>query len=279
MRVQTVLGRRYKVWPLERSEPYHFAASKDEEVDRRRQHRHEGGEQRHGVRRSEERYKPHHDHETYKESARDWYSRYSRSYNKRHEGSHHTRLTKDDARHRISTQNRNESQLTRRLERNKQLKLSYRETMLLKLNANQRRKTSTTKPPPLRRARAADSPKGRTKPLSGASRASHPSGDPEQSFIVLGLGAPCKTLLAAEALALREATWKCGELSLARIKWYLQDLVYKLSKVGQAIENNDLEAACLVLGKGIDTGWVKTVNLAFTKVFCLLLPTHNGQIK
>ena len=60
---------------------------------------------------------------------------------------------------------------------------------------------------------------------------------------------------------------------------YLQDLVYKLSKVGQAIENNDLEAACLVLGKGIDSGWVRTVNLAFTKVFCLLLPTHNGQIK
>lgn len=44
------------------------------------------------------------------------------------------------------------------------------------------------------------------------------SGFSEQSFIVLGLGAPCKTLLAAEALALREATWKCGELSLARIK-------------------------------------------------------------
>ncbi|KAF3507258.1 hypothetical protein F2Q69_00002791 [Brassica cretica] len=39
-------------------------------------------------------------------------------------------------------------------------------------------------------------------------------------------------------------------------KGYLQDLVYKFSKVGQAIENNDLEAACLVLGKGIDTGWL-----------------------
>ncbi|KAF3546384.1 hypothetical protein DY000_02003280 [Brassica cretica] len=63
-------------------------------------------------------------------------------------------------------------------------------------------------------------------------------------------------------------------------KGYLQDLVYKLSKVGQAIENNDLEAACLVLGKGIDTGWVKTVNLAFTKLFFFLLffLTHNGQM-
>lgn len=48
---------------------------------------------------------------------------------------------------------------------------------------------------------------------------------------------------------------------------YLQDLVYKLSKVGQAIENNDLPAAGSVLGKGTDTEWVKTVNLAFTKVF------------
>ncbi|CDY65568.1 BnaCnng47730D [Brassica napus] len=60
-------------------------------------------------------------------------------------------------------------------------------------------------------------------------------------------------------------------------KGYLQDLVYKLSKVGQAIENNDLEAACLVLGKGIDTGWVKTVNLAFTKLFFFLLFFFNSQ--
>ncbi|KAL1225134.1 Thylakoid lumenal 16.5 kDa protein [Cardamine amara subsp. amara] len=54
--------------------------------------------------------------------------------------------------------------------------------------------------------------------------------------------------------------------SAAKEKGYVQDLVYKLSKVGQAIENNDLPAAGLVLGKGIDTEWVKTVNLAFTKL-------------
>lgn len=47
---------------------------------------------------------------------------------------------------------------------------------------------------------------------------------------------------------------------------YLQDLVYNLSKVGKAIENNDLPAAGLVLGNGSDTEWVKTANVAFTKV-------------
>ncbi|CAN7123876.1 unnamed protein product [Brassica rapa subsp. narinosa] len=261
-------------------------ASKDEEVDHRRQHRHESGEQRHRVRRSGERYKPRHDHES------------------------HSRLTKDDARHRISTQNRNDH-----LNASRDRRVNWRdETSFTKISREQsargnppqtsitptQRKSfdealgdvreamaqytqvanptesasrrnrmcraeepdefeivaagiventmgevensqpnnvlcsmgdrvgSETIPPPLKesQARAADSPKGRTKPLSGASRASHPSRDPG----------------------------------------YLQDLVYKLSKVGQAIENNDLEAACLVLGKGIDTGWVKTVNLAFTKL-------------
>ncbi|GFZ20862.1 chloroplast thylakoid lumen protein [Actinidia rufa] len=46
---------------------------------------------------------------------------------------------------------------------------------------------------------------------------------------------------------------------------YLQDLVYQLSKVGQAIENNDLTAASSVLGQSIDTDWVQKANLAFTK--------------
>ncbi|KFK30856.1 hypothetical protein AALP_AA6G034100 [Arabis alpina] len=54
--------------------------------------------------------------------------------------------------------------------------------------------------------------------------------------------------------------------SAVKEKGYLQELVYKLSKVGQAIENNDLPAAGLVLGKGTDTEWVKTVNSAFTKL-------------
>lgn len=47
---------------------------------------------------------------------------------------------------------------------------------------------------------------------------------------------------------------------------YLQDLVYKLSEVGQAIDKNDLSAASSVLGGSTDTEWVKKANAAFTKV-------------
>jgi hypothetical protein len=47
---------------------------------------------------------------------------------------------------------------------------------------------------------------------------------------------------------------------------YLQDLIYKLSKVGQAIENNDLSAAGSVLGQSLDTDWVKKANVALTKL-------------
>ncbi|KAA8535112.1 hypothetical protein F0562_030115 [Nyssa sinensis] len=47
---------------------------------------------------------------------------------------------------------------------------------------------------------------------------------------------------------------------------YLQDLVYKLSKVGQAIENNDLSAASSVLGQSTNTDWVQKANAAFTKL-------------
>lgn len=47
---------------------------------------------------------------------------------------------------------------------------------------------------------------------------------------------------------------------------YLQELVYKLSKVGQAIDNNDLSAASSVLGGSTDADWVKKANKAFTKV-------------
>ncbi|KAH7849141.1 hypothetical protein Vadar_013580 [Vaccinium darrowii] len=49
-------------------------------------------------------------------------------------------------------------------------------------------------------------------------------------------------------------------------KAYLQDLVYKLSKVGQAIENNDLSAAVSVLGQNTDADWVQKANLAFSKL-------------
>ncbi|XVF48075.1 hypothetical protein PTKIN_Ptkin03bG0161800 [Pterospermum kingtungense] len=49
-------------------------------------------------------------------------------------------------------------------------------------------------------------------------------------------------------------------------KGYLQDLVYKLSKIGQAIDNNDLSAASTVLGGSTDIDWVKNANLAFSKL-------------
>ncbi|KAM7511513.1 hypothetical protein LguiB_010388 [Lonicera macranthoides] len=49
-------------------------------------------------------------------------------------------------------------------------------------------------------------------------------------------------------------------------KAYLQDLIYKLSKVGQAIENNDLSAAGSVLGQSLDTDWVQKANSALTKL-------------
>ncbi|XP_059432775.1 thylakoid lumenal 16.5 kDa protein, chloroplastic [Corylus avellana] len=47
---------------------------------------------------------------------------------------------------------------------------------------------------------------------------------------------------------------------------FLQDLVYKLSKVGQAIDNNDLSTASSVLGGSTDTDWVKKANIAFRKL-------------
>ncbi|XWS72943.1 hypothetical protein CRYUN_Cryun02cG0082900 [Craigia yunnanensis] len=49
-------------------------------------------------------------------------------------------------------------------------------------------------------------------------------------------------------------------------KGYLQDLVYKLSKIGQAIDNNDLSAASSVIGGSTGTDWVKNANLSFSKV-------------
>ncbi|GAV91518.1 hypothetical protein CFOL_v3_34912 [Cephalotus follicularis] len=47
---------------------------------------------------------------------------------------------------------------------------------------------------------------------------------------------------------------------------YLQDLVCKLSKVGQAIENNDLSIARKVLKGSPGTDWVQKANVAFTKL-------------
>ncbi|KAK8660891.1 hypothetical protein V6N13_051798 [Hibiscus sabdariffa] len=54
--------------------------------------------------------------------------------------------------------------------------------------------------------------------------------------------------------------------SLGKEKGYLQDLVYKLSQIGQAIDKNDLSAASLVIGGSTDTEWVKNASIAFNKL-------------
>nr|ABK22921.1 unknown [Picea sitchensis] len=47
---------------------------------------------------------------------------------------------------------------------------------------------------------------------------------------------------------------------------YVQEAVYKLSEVGQAIEKNDFTRAIGVLGKSLDTKWIVDVKEAFLKV-------------
>ncbi|XP_021741752.1 thylakoid lumenal 16.5 kDa protein, chloroplastic-like [Chenopodium quinoa] len=54
--------------------------------------------------------------------------------------------------------------------------------------------------------------------------------------------------------------------SSTKEKGYLQDVVYKLSEVGQAIDSNDLKAASSVLGASTDTDWIKKANSAFAKL-------------
>ncbi|KAH0449920.1 hypothetical protein IEQ34_020612 [Dendrobium chrysotoxum] len=54
--------------------------------------------------------------------------------------------------------------------------------------------------------------------------------------------------------------------SSAKETGYLQELVYKLSKVGKAIENNDFSEASSVLGPSTRADWIQNVNLAFTKL-------------
>ncbi|KAJ0515362.1 putative chloroplast thylakoid lumenal protein MPH2 [Helianthus annuus] len=48
-------------------------------------------------------------------------------------------------------------------------------------------------------------------------------------------------------------------------KEYLQDVIYKLSKVGQAIENNDLPSAGSILGQ-TDADWLKKANAALSQL-------------
>lgn len=48
---------------------------------------------------------------------------------------------------------------------------------------------------------------------------------------------------------------------------YLQDVVYKLSKIGQAIEKNDLaEANSVIVSTKDTTEWLQKVNSALNKV-------------
>ncbi|KAM1809231.1 hypothetical protein ACFX15_025541 [Malus domestica] len=47
---------------------------------------------------------------------------------------------------------------------------------------------------------------------------------------------------------------------------YLQELVYRLSKAGQAIDSNDLPAASSLLGGSTDTDWVQKANIALNKL-------------
>ncbi|MBA0674039.1 hypothetical protein Goari_015655 [Gossypium aridum] len=54
--------------------------------------------------------------------------------------------------------------------------------------------------------------------------------------------------------------------SSSQEKGYLQDVVYKLSEIGQAIDNSDLSTASSVLGGSTDTEWVKNANVAFNKL-------------
>ncbi|EPS60276.1 hypothetical protein M569_14527 [Genlisea aurea] len=53
--------------------------------------------------------------------------------------------------------------------------------------------------------------------------------------------------------------------SSAKETGYLQDLVYKLSRVGQAIEGNDLSQVSSVLGRTKDSEWLQNVNAALSK--------------
>ncbi|KAL6873888.1 hypothetical protein ACP4OV_013970 [Aristida adscensionis] len=59
---------------------------------------------------------------------------------------------------------------------------------------------------------------------------------------------------------------KQGIISSSRTETgYLQELIYKLSKVGQAIDKDDLPAAGTVLGSSPDAKWVQNINSAFAK--------------
>lgn len=46
--------------------------------------------------------------------------------------------------------------------------------------------------------------------------------------------------------------------------------MYKLDKVGQAIEKNDFTAANSILGQDSNAKWIKNINVAFTKVLIII---------
>ncbi|PKA63194.1 Thylakoid lumenal 16.5 kDa protein, chloroplastic [Apostasia shenzhenica] len=47
---------------------------------------------------------------------------------------------------------------------------------------------------------------------------------------------------------------------------YLQELIYKLSRVGKAIDSNDFSEATSVLGSTTQADWVRNANVAFEKL-------------
>nr|CAB3471381.1 unnamed protein product [Digitaria exilis] len=59
---------------------------------------------------------------------------------------------------------------------------------------------------------------------------------------------------------------------------YLQDLIYKLSKVGQAIDRDDLPAASSVLGPSSDAKWVQNINAAFSKASFSSSPEERSMV-
>ncbi|PPR89021.1 hypothetical protein GOBAR_AA31662 [Gossypium barbadense] len=103
---------------------------------------------------------------------------------------------------------------------------------------------------------------------------------PTQHSLVLAAGNGCSNAIAAILEAdddeeLLEKVKKDRKKRLERQgvisssgqeKGYLQDVVYKLSEIGQAIDNNDLSTASSVLGGSTDTEWVKNANVAFNKL-------------
>uniref|UniRef100_J3MHF4 Maintenance of Photosystem II under High light 2 C-terminal domain-containing protein n=1 Tax=Oryza brachyantha TaxID=4533 RepID=J3MHF4_ORYBR len=85
-----------------------------------------------------------------------------------------------------------------------------------------------------------------------------------EAWALAGCGAAAKAV--AQEAPVQLQLQQQHSLSAAKAKKPSRaDLIYKLSKVGQAIDKNDLPAASTVLGPNSDAQWVQNVNAAFTK--------------